>query len=853
MITSDSTIYIYAETGIGGMCWDEDTLNVVILQSTEETINPIVCDEVTINDSIYTESGIYIQNLTNIAGCDSTLTINLVVLNSPDDTLEITTCDQYQLNGEVYTTSGTYTQVIESDEGCTGTLTLLLTINESTQETIARTVCDQFTLNGIRYTKSGRYSQRLTNTAGCDSLLYINLTVLNEDPVELISEATDLTVECDGQGNTEALNQWLASHGTTGAAEAGFGTINWSNNFEALTPGCCNTGAATVTFTATDDCGNSVSTTATFTIIDTEAPTFTAPADITIYSGDDCQYDASVEATGDVTDETDACCTDINAEYTDVVEQGSCAGEWIITRTWTLADACENEAEPQIQTITVMDNTAPAAICKNITVQLDENGMAIITPADINNESTDNCGIDTMFISQSEFYCGNLGDNQVTLTVVDQCGNTSTCTATVTVEEGLFACYPQLRANPDTLILHYCPNYGVTGNIDLFANDEGFTQDEVSFGLLTELPDGITITDGSMDYINEEATEVVLTLSYVVCHNVNTSVCDSAEVTVRVLLDSDCDGVPDDIDIDDDDDGIIDTDEEINALTANLDSDGDGIVDRLDIDSDNDGIVDNIEWQSTIAEGGTYDYVAPLGTDTNGDGWDDAYDSENGGIYYEAWDMDLDGTPDYLDEDTDADGIVDYIEGWDAAPHDTIADTDFIGTDSDGDGLDDAYDTYDTSLEWLHGRNAIGSGAPLQDSDSIIGVRDWRDDYVPVNIPENPVVGCELNIPNGFSPNDDNVNDYFKIEFTCDQGEQIFGEVYPNAKMEIYNRWGNLVFEKERYGNTQDWGNNEAWWDGRSTNDMQVGKDKLPTATYFYILYFNDGTEPVTGSIFLNN
>ncbi|MDO8952315.1 MAG: gliding motility-associated C-terminal domain-containing protein, partial [Draconibacterium sp.] len=77
---------------------------------------------------------------------------------------------------------------------------------------------------------------------------------------------------------------------------------------------------------------------------------------------------------------------------------------------------------------------------------------------------------------------------------------------------------------------------------------------------------------------------------------------------------------------------------------------------------------------------------------------------------------------------------------------------------------------------------------------------------------------------------------------------------FPNAKVEIYNRWGNLVFEKENFGNINHWGSPSlAWWDGRSNKGLTVGKDKLPPATYFYILYYNDGTkEPKAGSIFLN-
>ncbi len=79
------------------------------------------------------------------------------------------------------------------------------------------------------------------------------------------------------------------------------------------------------------------------------------------------------------------------------------------------------------------DVTAPTAICKNITVALDPTGNVTITPADIDNGSSDACGIDNLAISQSSFTCADIGPNQVTLTVTDNAGNQSTCTATVTV------------------------------------------------------------------------------------------------------------------------------------------------------------------------------------------------------------------------------------------------------------------------------------------------------------------------------------------------------------------------------------------------------------------------------------
>jgi len=75
--------------------------------------------------------------------------------------------------------------------------------------------------------------------------------------------------------------------------------------------------------------------------------------------------------------------------------------------------------------------------------------------------------------------------------------------------------------------------------------------------------------------------------------------------------DIDADGVLNADDIDDDDDGILDSvednnlDGDNNHLTNPTDSDGDSIPNYLDIDSDNDGILDNVEGQLTS------NYIAP--------------------------------------------------------------------------------------------------------------------------------------------------------------------------------------------------------------------------------------------------
>ncbi|MEP1032234.1 T9SS type A sorting domain-containing protein [Ekhidna sp.] len=143
-----------------------------------------------------------------------------------------------------------------------------------------------------------------------------------------------------------------------------------------------------------------------------------------------------------------------------------------------------------------------------------------------------------------------------------------------------------------------------------------------------------------------------------------------------------------------------------------LDTDGDGFANYIDIDSDDDGITDNVEAQSSTG------FVAPAGADGDGDGWDNSYDSDNGGTTPPGTDTNGDSTPDYLDTDSDGDGINDSTEGRDN-DSDGVADELASGTDTDGDGLDDAYDT-----DCAPCGSITGVTAPTQDLDV-----DTRPDY----------------------------------------------------------------------------------------------------------------------------
>ncbi|WP_226789822.1 PA14 domain-containing protein [Flagellimonas hadalis] len=146
-----------------------------------------------------------------------------------------------------------------------------------------------------------------------------------------------------------------------------------------------------------------------------------------------------------------------------------------------------------------------------------------------------------------------------------------------------------------------------------------------------------------------------------------------------------------------------------------VDTDGDGIPNYQDLDSDGDGIPDNVEAQASL------NYIAPSGIDANNNGLDDAY--EAAGI--SPVDTDGDGTPDFMDTDSDNDGTNDTTEA-------TLT---LSGNDSDGDGLDNAMDTSadysDPGGRIDNPLNTNGGSLMLPDSDGDVatgGDLDFRDD-----------------------------------------------------------------------------------------------------------------------------
>lgn len=88
-----------------------------------------------------------------------------------------------------------------------------------------------------------------------------------------------------------------------------------------------------------------------------------------------------------------------------------------------------------------------------------------------------------------------------------------------------------------------------------------------------------------------------------------------------------------------------------------------------------------------------------------------------------------------------------------------------------------------------------------------------------------------IDVPGGFSPNGDGINDNFVISGL---------EKYPENELYIYNRWGELVYQAKPYTNN---------WNGIANGNRTIYGEEVIDGTYFYILKLDETLEPLRGSL----
>ncbi|MDY8134625.1 HYR domain-containing protein [Aquimarina sp. 2201CG5-10] len=341
----------------------------------------------------------------------------------------------------------------------------------------------------------------VTDTNGNSDTCTATVTV--EDNVNPTVVCQDITVQLDATGNATITTAQI-DNGSTDAC--GIASLTLDND----TFDCSNVGANTVTLTVTDTNGNSDTCTATVTVEDMVQPTVVCQ-DITV----------QLDATGNATITTaqidngssDACgITSLTLDN----DTFDCSDVGTNTVTLTVTDTNGN-SNTCTATVTVEDNVNPTVVCQDITVQLDATGNATITTAQIDNGSTDACGIASLTLDTDTFDCSNVGTNTVLLTVTDTNGNSDTCTATVTVEDNV---------NPTVVCQDITVQLDATGNAAITATqiDNGSSD---ACGIAS-----LALDTNTFDCSNVGANTVTLTVTDT---NGNSDTC-TATVTVEDMV-----------------------------------------------------------------------------------------------------------------------------------------------------------------------------------------------------------------------------------------------------------------------------------------------------------------------------
>ncbi|MCB9425694.1 MAG: gliding motility-associated C-terminal domain-containing protein [Flavobacteriales bacterium] len=147
---------------------------------------------------------------------------------------------------------------------------------------------------------------------------------------------------------------------------------------------------------------------------------------------------------------------------------------------------------------------------------------------------------------------------------------------------------------------------------------------------------------------------------------------------------------------------------------------------------------------------------------------------------------------------------------------------------------------YGTEQDALLKINPIDTTVPLQITGpiQIVYGRIEQQECFNINSFSIAVENCPTAIRNFLSPNNDGVNDF--IDFNENKN------AFPNMEIEIYSRWGQLVWQ----------GNYDySIWDGRANHGLiQTGQGDLPDGVYFYVVHLNDTliTSPIKGFIHLS-
>lgn len=411
-------------------CADEGP-NVVTLTVTDNAGNSATCStivtvdasnavdatQVTASTCDPAQVGVASQTLTNQFGCDSVVITTTTLL--PSDTTQVvaTTCDPAQV--------GVSSQTLTNQFGCDSVIITTTTLLPNDEVTISEEICqgDSFDFNGQIISTSGNFQQTLTNQFGCDSVVNLNLTL-----IQTITTNEIIRI-CEGDTIT-------------------FGNLQLSA-----------AGIFSQTFTSAAGCDSVVNLALFVDPVKTTTLTETICANETFsFSGEVLSLAGTYMDTLSTSAGCDSIVTlNLNVDPVDstFLDLLTCDANQVGIASVTLTN--QFGCDSVVTTNTVLDTIVPTAVCQNVFIDLDAQGQASITAAQVDNGSFDNCGIASLQLSQTDFTCADVGVVPVVLTVTDNAGNTASCTADINVTASDPLACLSVKLEGDSLI-------GVNGN-----------------------------------------------------------------------------------------------------------------------------------------------------------------------------------------------------------------------------------------------------------------------------------------------------------------------------------------------------------------------------------------------------
>ncbi len=321
---------------------------------------------------------------------------------------------------------------------------------------------------------------------------------------------------CTGQAVSIASENISCAGGNDGSAQVtatGFtAPINylWSNGSTGSSVGNLAAGTYSVSVTGADGCAGSQAV--TITQPDTLTASIAAQNDLECANSNDGSI--TVAAAGGTPNYDYAWS---NGATTPTVS-GLGAG------TYSVVVSDENDCTTTLEvTLNVLpDVEAPVAKAMDITLILPSSGPVFVTPQQVDNGSTDNCGIVLRQLDVTAFGCANVGENPVTLTVTDAAGNTSTATAVVTVlDETVPTIFCPQNQTVDNGSCAPTVNYAAPNASDNCGNATLTLVSGPASG--TAFPSGITTVVWSADDGNGNSATCSFTVTVISSFTANTS------------------------------------------------------------------------------------------------------------------------------------------------------------------------------------------------------------------------------------------------------------------------------------------------------------------------------------------